>query len=613
MTILRPRPAGSRAPLLLPSLLCILLPACSRAQKPKDMVYEPVVPPASDLYTPGPDSKPQPNVPKGQRFNFTLNDSKVFPQTTRAISVYVPAEYDPKKPACLYVGLDGLNFEATTVFDNLIAQHAMPVTIAIGIGPGEVPSASAPEDPRYDRSFEFDTRSARLARFILEEVIPAIESRKMPDGQSISISRDPNDHAIGGGSTGGIGSFTVAWERPDAFRRVFMSIGTFVGMRGGERYYVQVRKTEPKPIRIFMQDGANDEWPGGPEMGDWFMSNVTMNRALEFAGYDVKHVWGSGTHGGAQATALFPDAMRWLWRDYPTPIQAKAPGNPRLKDIEPDGETWQLAGNACGGAFTLATNPKGDVFFDRAGAREPEMLPTNATADSCGAVTEETGPALAFGHDGELYKALPTGGIGVSTPGSAGGNVVGKPLVVRSFTVRNNGDIYATTQTDALWGELWLIRANGQTVKLDDKIKGPTGVAFSPDGLWLFVAQSTSHQGLSFRVLKDGKVDSCEPLFEFYVPDTADDSGAAGVAMDRNGWAYAATRMGIQVFDRNGRVTVILPLPGNEAATGVSFGGPDFSTLYVAAAGGKIYKRRLKVAGFPPFAPAVKLPKWGAG
>jgi hypothetical protein len=157
------------------------------------------------------------------------------------------------------------------------------------------------------------------------------------DGRKIRLSRDAGDHMIGGGSTGGIGAFTVAWEHPEQFSRVFTAIGTFVGMRGGESYYVQVRKTEPKPIRIFMQDGSHDEWWGGPEMGDWWMSNQTMERALSFAGYDVQHAWGLGTHDGQQAAAVFPDAVRWLWRDWPKPVQAEISGNPVLKSVLRDG------------------------------------------------------------------------------------------------------------------------------------------------------------------------------------------------------------------------------------------------------------------------------------
>jgi gluconolactonase len=180
-------------------------------------------------------------------------------------------------------------------------------------------------------------------------------------------------------------------------------------------------------------------------------------------------------------------------------------------------------------------------------------------------------------------------------------------LDIRSLAIRNNGDVYAVSAH-----ELWLIRAGGEKLKLDQDLKGASGVALSPDGLWLFVAQSLSRNGLSYRVRADGTVDAREPLYDFYVPAWAEDSGAGEIGMDRDGRAYVATRAGVQVFDRNGRVAAILPLPGNAAATGLCFGGKDFDTLYVAG-GGKVYRRKLRVQGAPPWAPVSQLPTWGAG
>jgi gluconolactonase len=320
-----------------------------------------------------------------------------------------------------------------------------------------------------------------------------------------------------------------------------------------------------------MQDGVHDEWPGGPEMGDWWMSNQTMNRALEFAGYDVRHVWGAGSHNGSQATLLFPTAMRWLWRDYPAPIRSQPPGNPVLKAILQPGEEWQVVADGCPAG--LAANLQGQVFY-------PEAQPS-----PCGG--QAGAMPFAFGADGTIHHA----------------DVVG----VRDLTVRNNGDVYAVNQS-----ELWLIRATGEKVRLDEDLKGASGVALSPDGLWLFVAQSLSPSGLSYRVRTDGTVDAREPFYDFYVPAWADDSGAGAIGMDHDGRAYAATRAGVQVFDRNGRVAAILPLPGNAAATSLCFGGQNFDTLYVAG-GGKVYRRKLHVEGAPPWAAPIKLPPWGAG
>ncbi len=593
--------------LLLTNLVAGIPVGLSYAQAPRGQAYEPELPAASNDYTPGPDSRRQPNVPAGKLFSFTLENSKIYPGTTRQITVYIPAQYAPGKPACLYIGLDNLAFEAPTVFDNLIAQRAMPVTIAVGVSPGEVASHTPPEDPRFDRSLEFDTMDDRLARFLIEEVIPEVQRHKTPAGEPIVLSTDPNDHAIGGGSTGGIAAFNAAWQRPDVFRRVFVAIGTFVGMRGGERFYVQVRKTEPKPLRIFQTDGAYDEWPGGPEIGDWWMSNLTMNRALEFAGYDVKHVWGTGNHNGNQATALFPDAMRWLWRDYPAPIVAPKPGNPRLAEIAVPDQGWQLTSQAlpCPGRAGLTIGLDGRI------ASEGIQTGIGAPAGGCDPTGDEG--VAAFGPDGSQYIVLAAGGIAITSPAGKEKRTISPALHFSALTVDERGDIYATTISGSKGGELWLIRPDGASTKLDDGILGASGVALSPDRLWLLVSQEFGHQALNYRVNADGHVDSREPLYELYVPDNAEDSGARGIAVDQNGWAYIATRMGIQVCDRNGRVTIILPLPRNERATAVAFGGSDFRTLYVATEDGKLYKRVLKVAGVPSFAPRIQLPKWGAG
>jgi sugar lactone lactonase YvrE len=202
--------------------------------------------------------------------------------------------------------------------------------------------------------------------------------------------------------------------------------------------------------------------------------------------------------------------------------------------------------------------------------------------------------------------------IRVNGVGRKPGEIRAKDLVIRSLTVRSNGDVYATTAAPDGGNQLWLIPARGAAKRLDDGLKDGTGIAASPDGLWLFVAQSRSHLGISYRILPNGTVDAREPLYTFYVPAWADGSGAGEITMDRDGRAYVATRMGVQIFDRNGRVTAILPLPGNEQATGICFGGQDFNVLYVSG-GGKVYGRKLSVQGAPSSGAPTKLPLWGAG
>jgi hypothetical protein len=277
-----------------------------------------------------------------------------------------------------------------------------------------------------------------------------------------------------------------------------------------------------------------------------------------------------------------------------------------LKAILQPGEDWQVTADGCPLTTSLAANPQGQIFYPVEGVPEISQIVAGGKPIQCR--QREGAAALAFGADGRLYLAPAEGGVKVTASGADGpAKVLGEGLRIRNLTVRNNGDIYAVTQS-----EVWLIRANGEKVRLDEGLKGALGVALSPDGLWLFIAQGGSRTGLSYRVRSDGTLDAREPFYDFYVPPWAEDSGAAGIGMDRDGRAYVATRMGVQVFDRNGRVTAILPLPGNQPATSLCFGGHDFATLYVAA-GGKVYQRKLHIAGAPAWAVPIKLPPWGAG
>ena len=246
-------------------------------------------------------------VPKGEVLKFSFSKSTIFPGTTRDYWIYVPAQYKPGSPACVYVNQDGIQWKAPTVFDNLIYKKEMPVTIGVFVTPGKLLSDNSAAQDRYNRSFEYDGLGDAYARFILTELLPEVEKQKTTDGRSIRLSKSGNDRAIGGSSSGAVCAFTAAWEHPEEFSRVFSAIGTYTGLRGADRYPVLIRKYEPKPIRIFLQDGSNDL---NIYAGDWWKANEMMERSLTFAGYEVNHVWGEGGHNGNQGTAVFPQAMR---------------------------------------------------------------------------------------------------------------------------------------------------------------------------------------------------------------------------------------------------------------------------------------------------------------
>src|SRR5947207_3662785 len=265
---------------------------------------------AADDYKLGPDSLPQEDVPRGEVTKYRWS-SKIFPGTERDYWIYVPKQYEAAKSACVMVFQDGGNYVNTNgqfrvpiVFDNLIAKKEMPVTIGIFINPGEVPAAESGQKPRSNRSFEYDSMGDQYARFLLEEVLPEL-------GKELNLTQDPEGRAICGISSGGICSFTVAWERPGAFRKVLSHVGSFTNIRGGNVYPALIRRTPKKPIRVFLQDGTNDL---DNLHGSWPLSNQEMAAALKFAGYDYKFEFGDGGHNGKQGGAILPDSLRWLWR-----------------------------------------------------------------------------------------------------------------------------------------------------------------------------------------------------------------------------------------------------------------------------------------------------------
>ena len=260
----------------------------------------------------GPDSMVNPRIDKGQVIDFVFASSKVFPGTSRKIHLYIPAQYDAKKETAVMVFQDGHtyvnpngDFRVTTVFDNLIAVGDMPPVIGIFIDPGHKGAEKSESSwKNNNRSIEYDTLSADYATFLIDEILPLV-------GKDYNLTKDPELRAICGTSSGGICAWTVAWERPDAFRKVASSIGSFTNIRGGDAYPGLIRKTEKKPIRGFFQEGINDL---DNEHGNWPLGNMAMEAALKFKGYDHKYIWGHGAHSGKQMGAIFPDAMRWLWR-----------------------------------------------------------------------------------------------------------------------------------------------------------------------------------------------------------------------------------------------------------------------------------------------------------
>jgi enterochelin esterase-like enzyme len=260
-----------------------------------------------EVYETHPDSRERPGVPKGTLTEMPPWESTLFKGTRRDWWVYVPAQYTSDNPAAVMVFQDGASYRdyVPTVFDNLIARGDMPVTVGIFIQPGLF------EGGKSNRSFEYDTLSDQYARFLLEEILPEVE-------KTVRLRKDAASRAIAGASSGGICAFTVAWERPQEFSKVLSWIGSFVNIasgptvrEGGHNYEAMIRKTPPKPIRVFLQGGANDLDNAN---GNWPLANQTLAKSLAYARYDYRLEYGRGFHSHRHGRAILPDSLRWLWR-----------------------------------------------------------------------------------------------------------------------------------------------------------------------------------------------------------------------------------------------------------------------------------------------------------
>ncbi len=284
---------------------------------------QPARPAVDEQYVLGPDSQPQPGVPEGKVLEFTLEDSKTYPGFRRQWWLYIPPGYDGKTPLPVMVFQDGGGYvrrdgqwRVPVVLENLMAKKQLPKMAAIFVNPGDTPLAPGepprkrpdgrPASPR-NRSVEYDTVSDKYATFLLEEIFPLAR-------QHIAITDDPAGRGICGSSSGGICAFSAAWFRPDQFRKVYTTIGSFTNIRGGNAYPEMVRKADAKPIRVFQQDGANDLVN---QFGSWPEGNKAMAAALKEKGYDHTFVFGEGTHNARHGASILPYALRWLWYDWP--------------------------------------------------------------------------------------------------------------------------------------------------------------------------------------------------------------------------------------------------------------------------------------------------------
>lgn len=551
-------------------------------------------------YKLGPDSQFNPAVPHGKVTKHLLvaGTNSVFPGTVRDYWVYVPAQYDGSRPAALMVFQDGGGYVGTNgtwrvplVFDNLIAKGEMPVTVGVFVNPGVVPSVRGTNAlPRFNRSYEYDGMGGGYARFLDEELLPDVVAQK-----GVLLTPDPNLRAIGGASSGAICAFTAAWERPDLFRRVFSTIGTYVGLRGGNDYPTLVRKFEPRPLRVFLQDGYNDLNIYG---GNWWVANQDMFSALTWAGYEVRKEWGTGGHDGKHGSAILPDALRWLWKDWSTPLRGGLSTNSPLNQVLVPGEDWQLLGQGYQFPGGLCAAADGTVYFADSGAGRVYRV------DADGAVTavrSETSGAqsLAMRADGSIVASQPEDNRIVLYTGAKEERFLATGTGVKDLVVASSGHIYFT---DPSMRAVKLLDMKGQVTVLDTGVEFPAGLCLTPDQSLLLVSDMVGQFVYSFQIQTDGTLAHRQRYFHLHLPDDPHGSAADGLCVDTKGWLYVASGVGIQMCDQAGRVNGIISKPEPGAwATDVCLGGRQLDHLYLTA-GDKLWRRRTKAKGVLPFA-----------
>ena len=527
----------------------------------------------------------QQNFPRGEikgPFQWT---SDIYPGTVRDYWIYVPQQYDAERPTCSIVVQDGLRraegWNLTRVMDSLIAAEVIPVMIGIFIDHGKVPSANPEKDfPRFNRSFEYDALGDRYARFLLEELLPEV-------GKDYNLSTQAGDRCIAGASSGAICAFNAAWERPDAFSRVLSTIGTYVGLRGGDEFPTLVRKTEPKPLRIFLEDGSHDL---NIYAGDWWVANQDMLSALKWAGYEVNHVWGQEGHNSKGAKKIIAEALAWLWADYPRAPTVHLDQYQGLDLVEEDSR-WRrylphlsperIAVDSNGMLYLLDLDR--DIVY-RIRNNQHEVLYE----------LEGDIGALTIGADNQVYISDLDNRRILQISEEGHGSVLLDGIHADHLLGCQQG-FYFASGVDHRLG----FYHTGRNMITSDLIEGtPTSLALSAKQTYLNVTTRESVFGQSFKIASSGALQFGQDYVHFHVPYGKVGPDATGIAVDSENRTYTGTSMGIQVSDQLGRINYILSTPVKECSD-LSFGGPDMDILYLVS-NGKLYRRSLKTRGVSP-------------
>ncbi len=555
-----------------------------------------------------PDAVEHASVPHGTVQKMAPWTSKIFPGTVHDWSVYIPAQIKSGEEVALMVFQDGHDYlspqghwRAPVVFDNLIARGDMPPTIAVFINPGHDATKPAPPSPwkNSNRSLEYDSLGDRYARFLTEEILPELQ-------KSWKISPNPEMRALCGASSGGICAFTVAWEKPDSFRKVLSTIGSFVNLRGGNAYPYLIRKTEQKPLRVFLQDSSGDL---DNAFGNWPIANQQMAAALKYMGYDVQFDFTEGYgHNSDRGGSIFPDALKWLWRKEKASSIVETSEDLRgdltlLKLLLP-GESWKVVAENLGFADGPCSDAEGNFYFSDMKAPAVYKIALDGSRTK---LSDEGVSGLKFGPDGLLYACQGSKKRVISINVQDGEvREIATGLQPNDLAVTAEGHIYITetgtqqvTFIDPKTGAVWVA---------DHGINGPNGIALSPDGGTLAVSDYKGEFVWAFRVEPNGTLTAKEPYMSMRLPvDYKGEfkSGEAppylpaskgdGMATDWRGRYYVTSALGIQVFDPTGRLCGVLDKPQpHMPLTSCTLAGAQGDTLFVTN-GDKIFSRKLQI------------------
>lgn len=421
------------------------------------------------------------------------------------------------------------------------------------------------------------------------------------------ISNDPAMRAIGGSSSGAICAFTVAWEHPDAFQKVFSSVGSFTNLRGGNIYPSLVRKTEPKPIRIYMADTSGDV---DNAFGSWPWANQLMASALQYMGYDVRFDWAEGfAHNADFGGSRFPEAMKWLWRNEPhtavLDTRGDLKGDLTLLRLLIPGQSWEVVADNLGFADAPCSDAEGNFYFSD--MKAPAVYKISAADGTRTELAKEAVSGLEFGPDGLLYGCQGAQNQVISIDPKTGAvAVIASEVTPNDLAISSDGFLFIT-ETKAQQ----VTRINlktGEIAPVDTGITRPNGIALSNDGGTLAVSDAGGEHVWTFRVNADGMLDAKMPTmalrlpidpkgeFKFNAPPpylTA--SRGDGMAVDRLGRYYVTSAVGVQIFDPTGRQCGVLPKPNAALPlTSCILAGPHHDYLYITH-GSTILRRKLTV------------------